>query len=125
MRQLLTLPSDLLTYLDEYKEWILANPPDKNLPNWQSKGKFLKEGRPEYAASWECLKSTPVESHDGFPPDSYGFDLNETSMTQQIHNNNKLTNDEKAWVKKYIEKSNWVDDMIGTCLLYTSDAADE
>ncbi len=114
MRQLLTLPSDLLTYLDEYKEWILANPPSKNLPNWQCKGKFLKEGRPEYAASWECLKSTPAESHDGFPPDSYGYDLNESSMTQQLQNNNKLTNEEKAWVKKYIEKSHWVDDMIGT-----------
>ena len=95
MRQLLTLPSDLLTYLDEYQEWICANPPDKNLPNWKCKGKFHSEGRPEYAASWECLKSTPVETHDGFPPDSYGYDLNESSMTEQMKNNPNLTPEEK------------------------------
>ena len=113
MRQILTLPADLLTSLNEYKDWILANRPDKNLPNWQCKGKFIKEGRPEYAASLECLKSTPAESHNGFPPDSFGYDLNMMSMQQQLDNNDSLTPEEKEWVKTYKEKSDWVDEEIG------------
>ena len=81
MRQVLTLPTDLLTVLNKYSEWVSANPPDVNLPNWRTKGKFKKEGRSEYAASIECLKSSPAETHDGFPPDSFGYDLNAVSYT--------------------------------------------
>ena len=65
MRQVLTLPTDLLTVLDEYSDWVSQNPPDVNLPNWRTKGKFFKENRSEYAASVECLKSSRAETHDG------------------------------------------------------------
>ena len=76
MRQVLTLPADLLKYLNEFQEFVTANPPDQRLPNFPMKGKFHSEGRSEYSTSLECLNSTPAESHDGFPPDSYGYDLN-------------------------------------------------
>lgn len=114
MRQVLTLPTEILTPLNEYKDFILANRPDINLPNWAKKGKFLREGRPEYSTSLECLNSTPAESHDGFPPDSYGYDLNVNSMDQVIkHEGHKFTDDEFKWIKIYKEKSEWVDDVIG------------
>ena len=115
MRKVLTLPAEVLTYLNEYQQFILDNPPNEKLPNWPSKGKFFKEGRPEYAASWDCLKNTPVESHDGFPPDSYGFDLNQTSMDQVLkRHRSELTADEIKWCQKYRDKADWVDDKIGT-----------
>ena len=120
MRQVLTLPADLLTYLNEYQKFLADNPPDKNLPNFPMKGKFHSEGRSEYAASIECLESTPAEEHDGFPPDSYGYDMNKETLTRVLLNEGeKFTEVEKEWMAKYIEKSEWVDDMIG-CLLYTS-----
>lgn len=117
MRQVLTLPSAILTVLDEYQTWLMANRPDVNLPNWKTKGKFMKEGRPEYAASIECLKSGQVEAHDGFPPDSYGYDLNDKSLTDGRKHNN-LTPQEQVWVDKYIEKSQWLDDTLGAMIGY-------
>lgn len=115
MRQVLTLPADLLTYLNEYQEFIAANPPNEKLPNFRMKGKFHSEGRSEYAASIECLESTPAESHDGFPPDSYGYDLNEETLKRVLLNEgHNFSDDEKEWIQKYIEKSKWVDDKIGT-----------
>ena len=115
MRQVLTLPADLLTYLNEYQEFIAANPPNEKLPNFRMKGKFHSEGRSEYAASIECLESTPAETHDGFPPDSYGYDLNEETLKRVLLNEgHNFSDDEKEWIQKYIEKSKWVDDKIGT-----------
>ena len=43
MKQILTLPTDLLTILNKYSEFIINNRPDQNLPNWKTKGKFMKE----------------------------------------------------------------------------------
>ena len=84
MRQVLTLPTDLLTVLNKYSDWVSQNPPDVNLPNWRTKGKFKKENRSEHAASLECLKSSPADRHDGFPPDSYGYDLNEPTLRKTL-----------------------------------------
>ena len=53
MRQVLTLPTDLLTVLNEYSDFISKNPPDVNLPNWRTKGKFKKEDRSEFSTSLE------------------------------------------------------------------------
>ena len=86
MRQVLTLPTDLLTVLNKYSDWVSQNPPDVNLPNWRTKGKFKRENRSEYAASVECLKSGKVQDHDGFPPDSFGYDLNEPTLRVKITN---------------------------------------
>lgn len=116
MRQVLTLPADLLTYLNEYQEFIAANPPDKTLPNFPMKGKFQSEGRSEYAASLECLNSTPADTHDGFPPDSYGYDLNTPTLRRILNDNHApaFADEEKEWINKYIEKSEWVDEVIGS-----------
>lgn len=114
MRQVLTLPTEILKPLNEYKEFILENRPDEKLPNWSKKGKFMKEGRPEYATSLECLNSSSAEDHDGFPPDSWGYDLNVQSMAQVIkHEGHKFTEEEFVWIEKYKAKSEWIDDVIG------------
>ena len=119
MRQVLTLPTVLLTVLNEYSEWVSDNPPDKTLPNWPVKGKFKKEDRSEYAASIECLKSTPADSHDGFPPDSYGYDLNEPTLRRTLEmEGHRFSKDEKEWIQKYIEKSQWLDDNLGAYIGY-------
>ena len=57
MKQILTLSTDLLQILDKYSKFISENRPDKNLPNWRTKGKFKKENRAEYSTSLECIKS--------------------------------------------------------------------
>ena len=115
MRQVLTLPADLLIYLNEYQQFITDNPPDKNLPNFPMKGKFHSEGRSEYATSLECLNSTKPDEHDGFPPDSFGYDMNKETLKRVLLNDgHRFTADEKEWMAKYIAKSEWVDDVIGT-----------
>lgn len=119
MRQILTLPTDLLTVLNKYSEWVSANPPDEKLPNWRTKGKFKKENRSEYAASVECLKSSQVEEHDGFPPDSFGYDLNEPTLRKTLeHEGHRFSPDEKEWIQKYIEKSQDLDDTLGAYIGY-------
>lgn len=117
MRQVLTLPTDLLTLLDEYKDFVINNRPDKNLPNWKTKGKFIGEGRPEYSTSIECLKSMPVETHDGFPPDSFGYDLNAPTL-QKTLTQEQLPPEEREWIRKYIEMSDKVDDTLGAYIGY-------
>lgn len=131
MKQILTLNTDLLQILDKYSNFIMENRPDKNLPNWKTKGKFFKEGRPEYATSLECLKSMPHDTHDGFPPDSFGYDMNEPTLRRTLEMNNvhdgniddytdvkNFTPEEKEWIHKYIEKSQELDDELGTYIGY-------
>ena len=117
MRQVLTLPTDLLPLLDEYKDFVIQNRPDKLLPNWRTKGKFLKEGRPEYATSLDCLKSMNVQDHDGFPPDSFGYDLNAPTLQKTLQMES-LPAEEQDWIHKYIEKSNELDDTLGAYIGY-------
>ena len=115
MRQVLTLPADLLKYLNEFQEFVTANPPDQRLPNFPMKGKFHSEGRSEYSTSLECLNSTPAESHDGFPPDSYGYDLNSQTLDRVKRDSRaRWTPEELEWLDKYKEKSEWIDEVIGT-----------
>ena len=105
MRQVLTLPTDLLTVLNEYSDFISNNPPDVNLPNWRTKGKFMKEDRPEFSTSLDCLKSMPHDTHDGFPPDSFGYDMNEPTLKKTLEmEGHRFTPEEKDWIKTYIEK---------------------
>ena len=119
MKQILTLPTDLLTILDKYSNFIIENRPDKNLPNWRTKGKFYKENRSEFATSLECLKSMPHETHDGFPPDSFGYDMNEPTLKRTLeHEGHNFTSQEKDWIKTYIEKSQELDDELGTYIGY-------
>ena len=119
MRQVLTLPTDLLTVLNEYSDWVSQNPPDVNLPNWRTKGKFYNENRSEYAASVECLKSSPAETHDGYPPDSYGYDLNEPTLRKTLQEEgDRFSANEKEWIQKYLEKSIELDDTLGSYIGY-------
>jgi len=116
MRQVLTLTSEILTVLDEYRDFVLANRPDKIFSdNWPVKGKFLKEDRPQYATSLECIKSMKPETHDGFPPDSYGYDLNEPTIKQTLP---RLSPEERVHAEKFLEKSRWLDDTLGNLLGY-------
>ena len=106
MKQILTLSTDLLQILDKYSNFISENRPDINLPNWRTKGKFMKENRPEFATSLDCLKSMPHDTHDGFPPDSFGYDMNEPTLKKTLEmEGHRFTPEEKDWIKTYIEKS--------------------
>tara|TARA_R100000951_G_scaffold116156_2_gene126770 strand:- start:859 stop:1575 length:717 start_codon:yes stop_codon:yes gene_type:complete len=119
MKQLLTLPTDLLTLLDEYKDFILNNRPDKTLPNWKTKGKFKNEDRSEFATSLECLKSMDPKTHDGFPPDSYGYDLNAPTLIKTLeHEGSRFSKEEKEWIHKYKEMSDKIDDTLGAYIGY-------
>ena len=114
MRKISKLNTDLLTSLDEYKDFVLENRPDKLLPNWPVKAKFAKENRHEYATSLECLKSMDPETHDGYPPDSLGYDLNEMTINKTIkHDGHKFTTEERKVLDRYIEMSRFVDEEIG------------
>ena len=119
MKQILTLSTDLLQILDKYSNFISENRPDVNLPNWRTKGKFMKEDRPEFATSLDCLKSMPHDDHDGFPPDSFGYDMNEPTLKKTLEmEGHRFTPDEKEWIKTYIEKSRELDDELGTYIGY-------
>ena len=119
MRQVLTLPTDLLTVLDEYSNWVSQNPPDVNLPNWRTKGKFYKENRSEFSTSVECLKSMDPNTHDGYPPDSFGYDLNEPTLRKTLQEEgDRFSPNEKEWIQKYIEKSIELDDTLGSYIGY-------
>lgn len=119
MRQVLTLPSDLLTLLDNYQQWIIENRPDKLLPNWKTKGKFMKEGRPEFSTSLECLKSMNPETHDGYPPDSFGYDLNAPTLIRTLQEEgHRFSQQEKDAMQMYIDKSNELDDTLGAYIGY-------
>ena len=119
MQQILKLPTDLLTLLNEYSSWVMENRPDKNMPNWRTKGKFLKEDRPEYSTSVECLKSMDHQAHDGYPPDSFGYDLNEPTLKKTLeHEGHRFSSEEKEWIQKYIQKSQELDDALGTYIGY-------
>ncbi len=119
MKQILTLSTDLLQILDKYSKFISENRPDKNLPNWRTKGKFKKENRAEYSTSLECIKSMNHQEHDGFPPDSFGYDMNEPTLTKVLqHEGDRFTPDEKKWIQTYIEKSRELDDELGTYIGY-------
>ena len=119
MRQVLTLPTDLLTVLNEYSDFISNNPPDVNLPNWRTKGKFKKEDRSEFSTSIECLKSMDPNTHDGFPPDSFGYDLNEPTLKKTLeHEGHRFGPEEKEWIQTYIKKSQELDDTLGAYIGY-------
>ena len=128
MKQILTLNTDLLQILNKYSNFIMENRPDKNLPNWKTKGKFRKENRSEFSTSIECLKSMDHANHDGFPPDSYGYDMNEPTLIKTLDHfkytpdgrtaDANLTKEEEDWIKIYIEKSQELDDELGTYIGY-------
>lgn len=119
MKQVLTIPTDLLTPLDEFRDFVLENRPDKLLPNWRTKGKFKRENRSEYAASVDCLMSTDVNDHSGYPPDSYGYDLNYETLQKTLdHEGHRFSQEEKDWIEKYKEMSHKVDESIGSYIGY-------
>lgn len=94
----------------------MDNRPDKLFSeNWPVKGKFFREGRPEYSTSLECIKSMKPDTHDGFPPDSYGYDLNEPTIRQTLP---RLNAEERKHAEKFLEKSQWLDDTLGNLLGY-------
>jgi hypothetical protein len=124
MRKILKIDTEVLNYLNEYKDFVLQNRPDKLVPNWPlPKGKFKKENRSEYSTSLECLKSMPHDTHDGYPPDSYGYDLNELTISKMIqHDGHKFSPEERKNLDLYIEKSRWVDENIGHAIGFRDSA---
>ena len=57
----------------------------------------MKENRPEFSTSLECLESMPHEDHDGFPPDSFGYDMNEPTLKRTLQmEGDRFTPEEKV-----------------------------
>ena len=73
-------------------------------------GKFFREDRSKHATSIECLRSMDHMEHDGFPPDSYGYDFNQIKKWYE----HKMIDHEHA--KPLIDKSNWLDETLGAYL---------
>ena len=68
------IQSEILTLLDEWKDFVWGLDMSKLMTR---KGKFFRENRSKYATSVECLSSMEHDTHDGFPPDSHGYDFNQ------------------------------------------------
>lgn len=116
MTPIYQIQSEILTYLDEWKEFVWSLDLEENFgPDKKYKargGKFFKEGRSEYACSVECLQTINHMEHDGYPPDSYGFDLN------QIGTWMKSGHTDPEVGAPLMEKSKWLDDNLGAYLGY-------
>ncbi len=116
MTPILTIQSEILKFLDEWKDFVwdldmVENfGPDKKYRD--RGGKFHKEDRAEYASSVECLMSLDHMTHDGFPPDSYGYDFNQVGRWVESGN----TPADVA--KPLVEKSKWLDDNLGNYIGY-------
>ena len=118
MTPIFQIQSEILKYLDEWKDFVW----DLDLPNnfgpepgktFKARGgKFFRENRAEYASSVECLKTIRHMEHDGFPPDSYGFDFNQTARFAE----GGTINFDVA--KPILEKAKWLDDNLGNYLGY-------
>ncbi len=119
MQQILTLPTDLLNILNDYSSFVMENRPDKNMPNWPTRGKFMKEDRPEFSTSLDCLASMNHNDHDGYPPDSFGYDLNTQTLKKTLtEEGHRFTNEEKEWIDKYMDRSKQLDDELGRVIGY-------
>ena len=58
-------------------------------------------------------------THDGFPPDSFGYDLNEPTLKKTLgHEGHRFTPEEKEWIQTYIKKSQELDDTLGAYIGY-------
>jgi len=114
MTPIYEIQSEILTYLNEWKDFVWELDLEKNFgPEGIYKdkgGKFFRENRSEYATSIECLRSMNHMEHDGFPPDSYGYDFNQI---KKWHEHNMI---EHKYAKPMIEKSNWLDETLGAYL---------
>lgn len=103
-----------MTYLDEWKDFIWSlNLEETFGPNKTYKdkgGKFFKENRSKYATSIECLRSMDHMDHDGFPPDSYGYDFNQVAKWIE---GGQISRD---LGKPLLEKSHWLDENLGAYL---------
>lgn len=118
MTPIYQIQSEILKYLDEWKDFVwsldLENTfgPEPDKPYRARGGKFFKENRAEYACSTECLMSLKHLEQDGYPPDSYGLDLNQCSRWL------KEGDIEEKYARPIISKSNWLDDNLGNYLGY-------
>ncbi len=76
------LNSELVSYLDVFKDWVFLQQTQNSI---KDKIKWINHDlkdleKSEEAASLEYLKKINHHTHDGFPPEMYGVDLNYDSM---------------------------------------------
>jgi len=113
MTPIYEIQSEVLTYLNEWSDFIWSLKLEENYGFGNDKsfkaqgGKFYRENRSEFSCSQECLESMNHDTHDGFPPDSMGYDFNQMQRWMQ----HERINPELA--QKCIEKSNWLDQTLG------------
>lgn len=113
MTPIYEIQSEILTYLNEWSDFVWSLNLEENFGfgkenKFEAKGgKFFKEKRSEYSCSPECIKSMPHDTHDGFPPDSMGYDFNQ--MATWI----KHDRIDPAMAEPILEKSRWLDNTLG------------
>ena len=108
MTPIYEIQSDVLKLLDEWKDFVWSLDMEKLQTR---KGKFFKEDRSKFSTSIECLNSMDHDTHDGFPPDSHGYDMNQ--MATWITDNQIKDLD---LADRILEKSQWLDRELGGML---------
>ena len=95
MTPIYEIQSEILTLLNEWKEFVWGLDMARLM---KRRGKFFREDRSEFATSVECLSSMDHEEHDGFPPDSHGYDFNQ--IATWVKNDQNIDLDLAAKIKK-------------------------
>ena len=109
MTPLYTIQPDIMALLTEWKEYVWGLDIEYFLGRKHG-GKFFRENRSKYATSMECLRSMDHEKHDGFPPDSHGYDFNQMA-TWIKHDDVDLD-----IAREVLDKSLWLDKELGALI---------
>ena len=108
MTPIYQIESEILNLLDEWKNFVWGLDMTRLM---KRRGKFFRENRSEYACSIECLSSMIHEEHDGFPPDSHGYDFNQIATWVKSDQNVDM-----EYADLIQEKSHWLDNELGGIL---------
>ena len=108
MTPIYEIESEILTLLNEWKDFVWGLDMSRLM---KRRGKFFREDRAEYAASIECLGSMIHEEHDGFPPDSHGYDFNQ--IATWVKNDQNV---DMEYADLIQEKGQWLDKQLGGIL---------
>jgi len=104
------IQSEILKLLDEWKTFVWGLDMSQLM---KRKGKFFRENRSLYATSIECLNTMEHDTHDGFPPDSHGYDFNQIATWVKHDDLNKYSGEHAKAIQ---DKSQWLDNELGSLL---------
>lgn len=85
IRTIYNLNQEFQDYLNQYKDWVFSERIQEALRTkieWQ-RAPLKEAGAPERATSEEYLLGMKHDSHDGYPPDQFGINLNYNFLKTQ------------------------------------------